>query len=66
MKYEESTEAEIVEYEAAITDLRASTQSLQLLAKLKGFDRPQQEENKEEKNLVALLQSITAEVNKNE
>ena len=66
VKYEESTEAEIVEYEAAITDLRASTQSLQLLAKLKGFDRPQQEENKEEKNLVALLQSITAEVNKNE
>ena len=66
VKYEEFTEAEIVEYEAAITDLRASTQSLQLLAKLKGFDRPQQEENKEEKNLVALLQSITAEVNKNE
>lgn len=66
VKYEEFTEAEIVEYEAAITDLRASTQSLQLLAKLKGFDKPQQEENKEEKNLVALLQSITAEVNKNE
>lgn len=66
VKYEEFTEAEIVEYEAAITDLRASTQSLQLLAKLKGFDRPQQEENKEERNLVALLQSITAEVNKNE
>lgn len=66
VKYKEFTEAEIVEYEAAITDLRASTQSLQLLAKLKGFDRPQQEENKEEKNLVALLQSITAEVNKNE
>jgi hypothetical protein len=66
VKYEEFTEAEIVEYEAAITDLRASTQSLQLLAKLKGFDKPQAEENKEEKNLVALLQSITAEVNKNE
>ena len=66
VKYEETTEAEIVEYEAAITDLRASTQSLQLLAKLKGFDKPQAEENKEEKNLVALLQSITAEVNKNE
>ena len=28
VKYEEFTEAEIVEYEAAITDLRASTQSL--------------------------------------
>ena len=55
-----------MEYEAAITDLRASTQSLQLLAKLKGFDRPQQEENKEEKNLVALLQSITAEVDADE
>ena len=66
VKYEEFTEAEIVEYEAAITDLRASTQSLQLLAKLKGFDRPQQEENKEEKNLVALLQSITAEVDADE
>lgn len=66
VKYEETTEAEIVEYEAAITDLRASTQSLQLLAKLKGFDRPQQEENKEEKNLVALLQSITAEVGTDE
>lgn len=66
VKYEEFTEAEIVEYEAAITDLRASTQSLQLLAKLKGFDKPQVEENKEEKNLVALLQNITAEVNKNE
>ena len=66
VKYEEFTEAEIVEYEAAITDLRASTQSLQLLAKLKGFDRPQQEENKEEKNLVALLQSITAEVDVDE
>ena len=66
VKYEETTEAEIVEYEAAITDLRASTQSLQLLAKLKGFDRPQQEENKEEKNLVALLQSITAEVDADE
>lgn len=66
VKYEKFTEAEIVEYEAAITDLRASTQSLQLLAKLKGFDKPQAEENKEEKNLVALLQSITAEVNKNE
>lgn len=66
VKYEEFTEAEIVEYEAAITDLRASTQSLQLLAKLKGFDRPQQEENKEEKNLVALLQSITAEVGTDE
>lgn len=66
VKYEEFTEAEIVEYEAAITDLRASTQSLQLLAKLKGFDRPQQEENKEEKNLVALLQSITAEVDEDE
>ena len=64
--YEEFTEAEIVEYEAAITDLRASTQSLQLLAKLKGFDRPQQEQNKEEKNLVALLQSITAEVDADE
>ena len=66
VKYEEFTEAEIVEYEAAITDLRASTQSLQLLAKLKGFDRPQQEEYKEEKNLVALLQSITAEVDADE
>lgn len=66
VKYEEFTEAEIVEYEAAITDLRASTQSLQLLAKLKGFDRPQQEENKEERNLVALLQSITAEVDADE
>ena len=66
VKYEEFTEAEIVEYEAAITDLRASTQSLQLLAKLKGFDRLQQEENKEEKNLVALLQSITAEVGTDE
>lgn len=66
VKYEETTEAEIVEYEAAITDLRASTQSLQLLAKLKGFDKPQQEENKEEKNLVALLQSITAEVDEDE
>lgn len=66
VKYEEFTEAEIVEYEAAITDLRASTQSLQLLAKLKGFDKPQQEENKEEKNLVALLQSITAEVGTDE
>ena len=66
VKYEEFTEAEIVEYEAAITDLRASTQSLQLLAKLKGFDRPQQEENKEEKNLIALLQSITAEVDADE
>lgn len=59
VKYEEFTEAEIVEYEAAITDLRASTQSLQLLAKLKGFDKPRQDENKEEKNLVALLQNIT-------
>lgn len=66
VKYEEFTEAEIVEYEAAITDLRASTQSLQLLAKLKGFDKSQQEENKEEKNLVALLQSITAEVGTDE
>ena len=66
VKYEETTEAEIVEYEAAITDLRASTQSLQLLAKLKGFDKPQAEENKEEKNLVALLQSITAEVGTDE
>ena len=66
VKYEEFTEAEIVEYEAAITDLRASTQSLQLLAKLKGFDKLQQEENKEEKNLVALLQSITAEVGTDE
>lgn len=66
VKYEEFTEAEIVEYEAAITDLRASTQSLQLLAKLKGFDKPQAEENKEEKNLVALLQSITAEVDADE
>lgn len=66
VKYEETTEAEIVEYEAAITDLRASTQSLQLLAKLKGFDKSQQEENKEEKNLVALLQSITAEVDADE
>ena len=66
VKYEETTEAEIVEYEAAITDLRASTQSLQLLAKLKGFDKPQTEENKEEKNLVALLQSITAEVGTDE
>ncbi len=66
VKYEEFTEAEIVEYEAAITDLRASTQSLQLLAKLKGFDKPQAEENKEEKNLVALLQSITAEVTEDE
>ena len=66
VKYEETTEAEIVEYEAAITDLRASTQSLQLLAKLKGFDKLQAEENKEEKNLVALLQSITAEVGKDE
>lgn len=66
VKYEEFTEAEIVEYEAAITDLRASTQSLQLLAKLKGFDKSQQEENKEEKNLVALLQSITAEVDADE
>lgn len=66
VKYEETTEAEIVEYEAAITDLRASTQSLQLLAKLKGFDKPQAEENKEEKNLVALLQSITAEVDTDE
>ena len=66
VKYEEFTEAEIVEYEAAITDLRASTQSLQLLAKLKGFDKPQAEENKEEKNLVALLQSITAEVGTDE
>lgn len=66
VKYEETTEAEIVEYEAAITDLRASTQSLQLLAKLKGFDKPQAEENKEEKNLVALLQSITAEVDEDE
>lgn len=66
VKYEEFTESEIVEYEAAITDLRASTQSLQLLSKLKGFDRPQQEENKEEKNLVALLQSITAEVDADE
>ena len=66
VKYEEFTEAEIVEYEVAITDLRASTQSLQLLAKLKGFDKPQQEENKEEKNLVALLQSITAEVDEDE
>ena len=66
VKYEEFTEAEIVEYEAAITDLRASTQSLQLLAKLKGFDKPQAEENKEEKNLVALLQSITAEVAEDE
>lgn len=66
VKYEETTEAEIVEYEAAITDLRASTQSLQLLAKLKGFDKPQAEENKEEKNLVALLQNITAEVDVDE
>lgn len=66
VKYEEFTESEIVEYEAAITDLRASTQSLQLLAKLKGFDKPQAEENKEEKNLVALLQSITAEVGTDE
>jgi phage terminase, small subunit, PBSX family len=66
VKYEEFTESEIVEYEAAITDLRASTQSLQLLAKLKGFDKPQAEENKEEKNLVALLQSITAEVDADE
>jgi phage protein len=66
VEYEETTEAEIVEYEAAITDLRASTQSLQLLAKLKGFDKPQAEENKEEKNLVALLQSITAEVETDE
>lgn len=66
VKYEEFTESEIVEYEATITDLRASTQSLQLLSKLKGFDRPQQEENKEEKNLVALLQSITAEVDADE
>lgn len=66
VKYEETTEAEIVEYEAAITDLRASTQSLQLLAKLKGFDKPQVEENREEKNLVALLQSITAEVAEDE
>ena len=66
VKYEETTEAEIVEYEAEITDLRASTQSLQLLAKLKGFDKPQAEENKEEKNLVALLQNITAEVDVDE
>ena len=59
VKYEERTEAEIIEYEAAITDVRASVQSLQLLAKLKGFDKPRQDENKEEKNLVALLQNIT-------
>ena len=62
VKYKEIRGAEVFTYEEADTDIRASNQSLQLIAKLTGLEKPQTEENKGEKEIISLLQNITKQI----